>query len=62
MQERTKVNRIQTAELQDDNLRIAFKEALAISNRHKGVSESHQPSAFMLIPSSNPREATCGDL
>ncbi|KAJ7789949.1 hypothetical protein B0H13DRAFT_2394703 [Mycena leptocephala] len=38
MQERTKVDRIQTAELQDDNLRIAFKEALAISNRHKGRS------------------------
>ncbi|KAJ7844489.1 hypothetical protein B0H13DRAFT_2364221 [Mycena leptocephala] len=38
MPERTKVNRIQTAELQDDNLRIAFKEALAISNRHKGRS------------------------
>ncbi|KAJ7904070.1 hypothetical protein B0H13DRAFT_1881916 [Mycena leptocephala] len=38
MQDRTEVNRIQTAELQDDNLRIAFKEALAISNRHKGRS------------------------
>ncbi|KAJ7439650.1 hypothetical protein FB451DRAFT_1301543 [Mycena latifolia] len=37
MQEKTKVNPIQTAEPQDDNLRIAFKEALAISNRHKGV-------------------------
>ncbi|KAJ7887434.1 fatty acid desaturase-domain-containing protein [Mycena leptocephala] len=36
MQDRTKVNRIQTAELQDDNLRIAFKEALSIINRHKG--------------------------
>ncbi|KAJ7891971.1 hypothetical protein B0H13DRAFT_2340374 [Mycena leptocephala] len=38
MQDRTKVNQIQTAELQDDNLRIAFKEALAISNGHKGRS------------------------
>jgi hypothetical protein len=50
MQESAKVNRIQTAEPQDENLRIAFKEALAISNRHKGVSEPHQPSAFMLTP------------
>ncbi|KAJ7115475.1 hypothetical protein C8R44DRAFT_740051 [Mycena epipterygia] len=38
MQERAKVNRIQTAELQAENLRIGFKEALAISNRHKGRS------------------------
>ncbi|KAJ7343924.1 fatty acid desaturase-domain-containing protein [Mycena albidolilacea] len=38
MQESAKVNRIQTAEPQDENLRIAFKEALAISNRHKGKS------------------------
>ncbi|KAJ7344081.1 hypothetical protein DFH08DRAFT_810610 [Mycena albidolilacea] len=38
MQESAKVNRIQTAEPQDENLRIAFKEALAISNQHKGRS------------------------